>query len=442
MSDLVLDPTQIASLKPNESEVLDAPIETKPVIEIRLSTPDFAFRGQFPDVPLAPGVDEAELTAGDVKALYVVRPLAVLNAVSDNGLRYDENLLQEIEQQVILKKPAARQGHVSEESASWEFPVDVGLWVGAIRVGDTLFGKAYIYNGTPFHQMILKRKAAGSTISNSIWGKGHFEKNADGTQRLSGLDLESIDFAPAERAALGALGGKFETTSEMKDKDKVKEMDEDMAAEIAKTAPSALHGMMTPEQRKHVTECSVREMEPASVYEMLPMDHKKGCAEMYNKEFGAKESTAEMGKATNVAELNTLKTAVAELQAQNAVYAQEKFDNSLDSAATKRFASWNVTRAEGKAAISSAKDNFKMYIVAQMASMDGGQKLENIEAAAELAWPKYEPQAALLKTALSGGNVIVGNVAEQGHSQDGWDEKAGRYSDDVAQRARGMVAPY
>jgi len=423
------------------------PDEPSSVKEISLSTPNFAFRGQFPNVPVSASVNETQLTEGDAKPLFVVRPLAVLNAVSDNGLKYDENLLREIERQVNTSARPARKGHVSEENSSWEFPDDVGLWVGAKRSGDTLWGKCYIYPGTPFHQMVVKRRAAGSTLSNSIWGKGHFETNGDGTQRLSGLELESIDFAPFERAALEALGGQFETTSEMKTG--VQEMDGDMATEIAKTAPSALHGMMTPEQRKHVTECTVREMEPGLVYEMMPMDHKKSCAELYNKEFAPKESAAEFS-GTSVAELTALKKAIAELQQRNsvsesqlAVYAQEKFDNTLTAAAAKRFASWNVNKPEGKAAIASATDNFKMYIVAQMAGMDGGQKLENIESAAEAAWPKYEPQAALLRTALSGGNVIAGNVSEQGHSNNlGWDAKTGRYTDEAARNARGVVAPH
>src|SRR5687768_14269104 len=80
-------------------------IAIEEVAEISLSTPAFSFKGQFPDVPFAKGVNIAELTVGDDKPLYVVRPLAILNAVSDNDLEYDRELINEIRNQVHVKKP-------------------------------------------------------------------------------------------------------------------------------------------------------------------------------------------------------------------------------------------------------------------------------------------------------------------------------------------------
>jgi 2'-5' RNA ligase len=428
--------------KPDETTA-----STGSVKEIRLSTPVFAFRGQYPDVPLAPGVDFDKLTAEDRAAstepLFVVRPLGVLNAVSDNGLKYDDQLLREIEQQVLTKKPAARQGHVSEEASSWEFPDDVALWVGALRQGDTLFGKAYIYPKTPFHQMVLKRKAAGSTLSNSIWGKGNFETNADGTQRLRNLDLETIDFAPAERASLDALGGKFETTSEMSNKGVSEMTPEELRERVKQMAPHELHEMMSAEQRQHCAEMRVREMEPSAVYEMLPAAHRQGVHECFVKEFGQTMPAAEMKQ---ISEMTTRVTELEKRDAENrtqlAEYRQREFDDTLDKAAAAPFAGWNVTTDQGKAAIVSARDNFKMYIVAQMAGMDGGNKKENIDAAATAAWPKYEPQAALLRTSLSGGNVIVGvqgSVAEQTQNNFGYDPKTGRYTEESAKQARAQV---
>lgn len=449
----------------------DKPAAEMHVSEIRLSTPDFAFKGKPPNVPLAPGVDYDALiamtcpachgdgcpkcdkkgTIPDPSPLFVIRPLGVLGAISENNLKYDQELLDEIRMAVIQKKPAGRQGHVSEENSSWEFPDDVSLWVGAAQHGDTLFGKAFIYRDTPFYEMVKKRKAAGSTLSNSIWGKGHFEPNSDGTQRLRGLNLETIDFAPAERAALQQLGGQFQTTSEMTDEtkgvppmaDQHDDKEQDLAlirGEIAKMAPHALHEMMTAEQRKHVTETHLREMEPASVYEMMPLDHKKSCAECYAKEFGQKP-TAEMGNA-NTAEMTTLKKSVAEMQSMIAEYRQRDFDMALDKAAAKPFSTWNVNKPENKKAIVGAQGNFAMYIVAEMATMQGGQKIENIEKAAESAWPKYEPQAALLKIAVTGGNVITGEgvVSEQtSNNKWGWDEATQSYTKEAVDRNRSIT---
>ncbi len=427
--------------KPDESEKSDS------VKEFRLSTPSFAFRGKFPDVPLSSVVDKGALTHGDPgEPLFVVRPLAILNAVSENGLKYDAELIREICDQVNTAPRPARQGHVSEQASDYEFPDDVGLWVGAKIVGETLWGKAYIYPNTTFHQMVVKRKAAGSTLSNSIWGKGRFTLNSDGTQRLSEFQLESIDFSPMERAALEALGGRFETTSEMKDKIGVTEMAandndaDDKAVDIGKSvkemAPHALHEMMTKEQRQHCAEMHIREMEPSAVYEMLPQTHRSGVHECYVKEFGQTMPAAEMAKA------NDLTQRVAQMEGVIAGYRQKEFDDALNAASGKPFSAWTLNSPSGIATVASAKENFKLMIVAQMAAMDGGAKLENIEAAATAAWPKYEPQAALLRTALSGGNVITGNqVSEQRQNNYGYDPKTGRYSDEFATAMRAVVAP-
>ncbi len=426
------------------------------VAEIQLATPAFAFKGKFPDVPLAPGVDYEALTAGDPSPLFVVRPLAVEGAVSDNGLKYDLDLLHEIQDQVILKRPCARQGHVSEEAKDYAFPPDVGLWVGATIVGNTLYGKAYIYGNTPFHQMVVKRKAAGSTLSNSIWGKGHFEPNGDGTQRLRGLELESIDFAPAERAALEALGGQFDTTSEMgqggndmadKNPDEAADL-ELIRKEIARLMPSKLHEFATKEQRAHIAESCLREMEPSAVYGMLPQGHRQHIAECYTKEFGQKMGAAEMTQVTEMqtqlTEMQTqidqykaMATSVSEMKAQIAEYQRQDYERALDNAAGEPFATWNANKPEAKTAIASARNNFKLFVVAEMATMDGGAKVENIAAAAAAAWPKYEPQAALLKVALSGGNTVSGLVSEQTRTPAlGYDPTTKRYTDDAAKRER------
>lgn len=447
----------------DQLNVLDTGVKpdekTELVAEISISTPSFAFRGSFPEVPFAPGVDVDQLTAGDEgKPLFVVRPLAVLNEVSDAGLEYDKELVEEIRQQVLLKKPPARQGHIPKENVDWEFPNDVGLWVGAEMFGNTLYGKAYIYPRTLFHQMTLKRKAAGSTLSNSIWGKGNWIVKPNGNKGLRGLDLESIDFAPAERASLGALGGEFGTTSEMKTNDTEDTMAEEnkpdpvaqMRTQLAEMEPKAVHEMLNPAQRRHCAEMHFAEMEPSGIYEMLPAGHRTAIHECYVKEFGpattvvnnAGEGVAEMKPSAELlARVSEMETANKSMLKQIAEFKQEKFDNTLESAAFSNFSAWNVKSDDHKKAVASAKDNFKMYIVAEMATMDGGQKIENIDAATKAAWPKYEPQAALLRTALSGGNVIVGaqGVSEVSQSKYGYDPKTGRYEDAQAAQARAQV---
>ena len=434
--------------------------DEKPVKEFRLPTPAFSFQGDIVDVPLSPCVDYDALIAipcpackgvgcpacnesgsiPDPKPLFVVRPLGKLAETSDNNLYYDQELLDQIREAIHVSSRPGGQGHVSETAINYEFADDVALWVGATQIGDTLYGKAFIYPSKFFHEMVIRRKAAGGTLSNSIFGKGRFITHADGTLRLRELRLESIDFAPPERAAVEALGGDIQTTTEMnKGAGDMSDHDhDDIATHVKEMAPHALHEIMTHEQRQHCTEMHLREMEPNSVYEMLPKEHKQHIAECYAKEFGQKMA-AEM---SSDPKFKALSTQVSEMQSTIAEYRQREFDAALDAAAAKPFSTWQVQTPNGKEGIASAVTNFEMFIVAEMAAMSGGQTIANIPAAAEKAWPKYEPQAALLKIAVTGGNVITGMVSETKQSAAyGWDEKTQRYTDDAVARNRAKVSP-
>jgi hypothetical protein len=55
-------------------------------------------------------------------------------------------------------------------------------------------------------------------IATSVYGTARFENFADGKRRAHNFVLESLDFAPPERAAL-KLGGDFFVTAEMEQAD-------------------------------------------------------------------------------------------------------------------------------------------------------------------------------------------------------------------------------
>lgn len=432
------------------------------VSEFRLSTPDFTFKGAVPDVPLAPGVDYDALIAipcptcaghdalcqqcsgtgsvPDPHPLFVVRPLGILNAVSDNGLRYDQELLNDIREQILTKKPSGRQGHVSADNSSWEFPDDVSLWVGAAQISDTLFGKAFIYNNIPFHQMVIKRKAAGSTLSNSIYGKGVFETNPDGTQRLRELNLESIDFAPAERAALQDLGGKFETTTEMIGVHEMAESEITPALikeHLGKMKPEDVHELLSDKHKEFTTKATLADKTPASAAKMLPEGHldamtkahvgemdgsdvyemlgdkqKKPIADAYCKEFGQTMTSKDEGVA-EMGQQKAMQKQIAELQQQNestrtiiAEYQRREYEQAIDTTVDKFVLpdARVMTTQKGKEIVASLKTNFRMHVVAQMA---GSTKAEDLQAAAERAWPMFKPLAEMSYAALSGPSVTV-----------------------------------
>lgn len=442
--------------------------EKKPAAEMMsLESPIYGVEDakNFPDVPIFPDIDVQKLTAGDTDPLFVVRPLGVLGAVSNNGLVYDERLLQLIEQQVTAKRPGARLGHVPEENRDWQVPPDQGLWVGVLRENGTLYGKCYILPNTDLHQMAEKRAAAGAPLSNSMWGKMAVVQGNDGNAHVIDLNMETIDFVPVERAALGALGGMFDTTSEMEgDTDDMAEEHSDAAADlalfkkaIANIKPEDVHESLSELQRRHVAEATVNSMDPMAVYEMMKPEHRQSCAETHLKEAApeevykklseahrkgvaecyAKEMGLSMAKPmptvetttdTDVAEMTSLKSRLAEMEAVVRRYEQDEFDRALDKAVDARL-DWRISTLEGQSKLSALKKNFRVQLVAEMA---GSQKKDDIEPAASRAWENFRPLAEITRTALAGPNAFVNGQQQTPHD---YDAQSKRYDDKTAKQA-------
>jgi hypothetical protein len=439
----------------DSAEVIEPIEETKPVqtynvpldvvCEIGLDLPDYEPDPNWPEVPFAPGVNVAALTAGDENPLFVTRPLAILNAVSNNSLKYDQPLFDSIYHQVVSKKPAARRGHVPDGHEGWEFPPDVGLWVGALPWRGTLLGKCYILPDTGFDTMVRKREAAGTGLSNSVWGKGRYSANADGTLSCV-LNLETIDFAPEERASLQPLGGKFEITSEMgvsemSDleesvlKQHLGEMDlddlcalfpEDKLGEMVKHHMSdkshgAIMEMIPEEQRKNVAAECMKQMAPDEVFEMLTPEHRTHVMTRHASEIGQKFSTGEP-----VHEMTEFKEQIAEMQNELKTLRREKFVGTLEKAVADAI-NPNVTTDKGKEAVEKLRKNFKVQVVAQMA---GSTEITEIEPAVTKAWEDFKPIAELTYANLSGPNSIVGETGSSRRAE------ADRYEPAVAKRSR------
>jgi hypothetical protein len=165
------------------------------------------FRGDFPDVPIAEGVNLDELRVRDPNPVFVTLPIVPeVGAVSANGLLYDEALVNSIQEQINTRRPGGSFGHLKDVDRDSAFPIPEALWVGATRQGNTLWAKSYIRPGAA-REYVLDLKAVNGFIATSIYGKGKSEPVRAGVRRLNPFKLESLDYAPPDRAALrhGAL---------------------------------------------------------------------------------------------------------------------------------------------------------------------------------------------------------------------------------------------
>lgn len=219
-----------------------------------------AFRGDFPDVDIAPGVDMEALRELDADPFFATLPIVPeVGAVSGNGLLYDEELVSSIERQINENRPGGIFGHLKDEERDTSFPLPSGLWVGAKRIANTLWGKVYCPPGSG-REHIRTLKALGGEISTSIYGKAtKFEKVRDGVKRAINFKLESLDFAPPARAALG-YGAVPHVTREMTSEEEQAMATVEVINELRKVTPPPKQGWQ-PSNAEQVSELvAIREM--------------------------------------------------------------------------------------------------------------------------------------------------------------------------------------
>ena len=456
--------------------------DKKPLDEMYIPTPRFtaADMAGFPPVTVDPDLRQRLVEMfKDADPLFVTRPLAVLDGVSENGLRYDEQMLDDILNQVNAKHPAARRGHVSEADRGSAFPPDEGWWIGAVRGTfhdrPAVFGKCYLSPTQPLHEMVKAREVTGTPISNSIWGGADRVGNPDGTWHSLETEIETIDFVPEERAALRELGGEFKVTSEMEDgmaghddeaQDRAlfkqlmaqysaKEIHEALreagrAHEVAglhlkECEPGMAREMLSAVQRRQVAEGYFREEEasPQETYGMLKEEARKHIMEAFAKEKGFRLSREEEEEATrkareeeearvreSVSEMGNLRTQVAKMGKSMRAMLDEKRERAFADAVENHFQAIHLPPNSPKESLlAQHKKNFRTLIVAEMAA-SGQTEQERIPAVAAKVWTDYEPIAKQMLAEMMGPPAFVQAHDGGGPNRYGFDPQTGLYSDE------------
>mgnify|MGYP001613079040 CR=1 FL=1 len=317
------------------------------------------FRGNFPDVPIAPGVDMEELKALDPDPMFVtLQVVPKVGSVSKNGVLYDENLVTSVERQINEKRPGGIFGHIKDEDRDTSYPIPDGIWVGAKRVGDSLWAKVLVSPGAA-KDHIRRLKAVGGQISTSIYGKGSYETVKPGVRRLSRFDLESLDFAPPARAALGHAVTPF-VTAEMENTD----MD----------------------RNQIISELTVKDI-PTSLRDAI-----------------VAETTA-----TNNQTISELRTQVsdrdsiiAELKNSVAEFQRARVDAAIDAKVTA-LTDWKVTGDAAKAKLDAFRRTLRSHIVSELAG-----DVTKLAIVADTVWADLAPVAEAVRDALSGPPARVG----------------------------------
>lgn len=174
-------------------------------------------RGGYPDVQIASDVDYAGLIAGDPTPVFLTLPIGKAGVTSGNKRHYDEVWLQELERQTLTGKPVGLMGHLSTADRAHSFPTEAIHWVGALREGDTLWGKGYVPPGEA-RQRIQRYKAQGKKIATSIdaYAEGAWDESLKAYRMMAAsMKLNQIDIAPADRAGISDLAAVPALSTEM-----------------------------------------------------------------------------------------------------------------------------------------------------------------------------------------------------------------------------------
>lgn len=339
------------------------------------------FRGDFPQIEIDPRIDLDALTNGDEDPFFVTLPVAHAGKVSNNGLEYDEELVSQIANQVVGK--GGIMGHLKKEERDTAFPIEDADWVGVLRQQDTLWGKAYVPPGEA-REYIRRLKARGGKLATSIYGpyKERVPGEARGSHRLKGFRLESLDLAPADRAALN-MGGRFAITAQMQSEDEPTG-DDDMAT-----------------REEIIAELTANDL-PASLRETVVNE--------WQNENQQTDRIAELE--SQVEDRDTL---IAELQGQLQQHKAQEFDAALDNVVAETI-DWNVDGDGAKDKVSAFRRMYRQRIVAELD--DDERDPEKVKEVADTVWQEMKPLAETLRAALAGPAALVGGKKLNGRKID------------------------
>ncbi len=329
------------------------------------------FRGDFPEVPVAAGVDLEALKADDANPFFVTLPVARVGETSANGLLYDEDLVKTIVESVNTEHPTGIMGHLTPEQMDTAYPVPDVFWVGATRQNGTAWAKGYVPPGAA-RDTLRRLKAVGGKAATSIFGPpGRRVPLGDGKWKVDGFKLQSLDLAPYDRAAL-KLGGQFAVTAEMDSYTDDRE-----------------GTMLTREQI--IAELTVKDV-PATLREQILRESREAQAH--------EQQIAELQQ-----QVRDRDTVVETLRGQLAEYQLREFNATLDGLVGE-YIKLESRDDAGRAKVAALRSLFRSRLVAEI-----GQERdpEKIKATAKRLWEaELQVVAETIRDALAGPAAVMG----------------------------------
>lgn len=377
-----------------------------------------------PTIATLAHVDVDALTAGDDDPFFVTLQISEVGRVSKNGVEYNEYLVSTIEESICDGGVEGLMGHLPESDLDTAFPHSdssstplAGFWVGVLRVGEILWGKAYIPPGD-VREYFRKKKATNGKIGVSFFGRAYVEELEDGTRRLRDFELDTLDFAPHNRASL-TLDGDFEVTSEINSNS---DGEGDMPTEITlENIPQVLREQIrqqvlketqSTENAQRVTELEQQvQAQEATIAEMRQYGHivteitsflsdDADVVAVFREMHALQMRLTEiLGEGVNI------ETRIEEYHRNVTEMAEERFTNAV-SAQVAELTQWTVSSEGAQAKLNALRQNFQTQVVAQMGD---DPSVERVAEVAQAVWDgSYKIIAEAVRDSLAGPSAFVG----------------------------------
>lgn len=335
------------------------------------------FGGEFPEVPLADGVNLAELTESDGNPFFITLPIAEVDWVSKNKLRYTREFCESLVEQINTDKPMGIRGHIKDSDRGSAYPEPAVYWLGARLDNDKVWAKGYIPPGATREEYRIK-KATKAQAATSIYGRPiQIQDHRDGTYTPK-LSLEQVDLAPPKRAAHGK-GYAFAVTRELE------EVEETMEKTIKEMTADELVAAIDPKVVQQIVEMQRRDEKPVE---------NPAIAEMQADVTAKAQVIAELEKTveTQKSELGILRTRVV---------------TGAVTAEIEKATDWNVKSDEGQKKLGTLRDMLKKQVIAELAEDISD---DAVKAAVEKAMTDQQFVVEMTREALGGPNARAGAV--------------------------------
>lgn len=348
-------------------------------------------------IDLYPEVDKDLLYRNDADPFHVVLDVLELDAISENGLIYDSELVNAIESQ--LPGTGGNMGHDNPADESFVYREMQVHWVGHKRVGQKTYAKGYIPPGET-REFVRRLLATGGKLRTSIVGSGVYQEVGEGTYRLLEYEHEKLDFAPANRAALRKYqSGQAVISREMKQPEITPTEGKPMTEITAADVPQAIREQIIAEASEmnelrqkatRVTELEaqitslqseVQEMRQyavlvAEIRTMLPAE-----ADVAETMRGYHEAITQLVNTLGVGSYSDICVKVEEMHSVVQELTRKQHAAAIESAAS-RLTNWNVTAPAHKQAVAALRNAVAKRLQSELVNVP----VDQIDAEADRIW--------------------------------------------------------